>query len=300
MNEARDIIKPMMSDANTVNWKIGWASVSALLGSLLTSPIDWLKNTFVFHPNTKVDTSPAAYGLPYEEVWFGGADGRLLHGWYVPSRQTPTGTADPLFIWFHGNAGNIGHRLAHLRLLHNRVEGSHFVFDYQGFGKSRGKPSIPGILDDGRAAIACAQQRGWIAGRPVVYLGESLGAAVVVTLALETPPSHAVLLAPFLSLRAMGELRLPPLAFLVDQDLNSARLVERFPSPLLIIHGTEDWTVPFQQGQALYALAPQPKRFYAIEGAGHNNLHEAGGETYVRELREFLADPAARSDEAKF
>ncbi|MBM4259436.1 MAG: alpha/beta hydrolase [Deltaproteobacteria bacterium] len=288
MNEVRDIIKPMMSDANTTHWKVGWASVSALLGSLLTSPIDWLKNAFVFHPNTQVQTSPTEYGLPYEEVWFGGADDRLLHGWYVPNHQTATGTSDPLFIWFHGNAGNVSHRLAHLRLLRERVGGDHFLFDYQGFGRSRGKPSIAGILDDGRAAIAYAQRRGWNANRPVVYFGESLGAAVVVTLALETAPSHAVLLAPFLSLRAMGEIRLPPLAFLVDGELNSARLVERFPAPLLVIHGTADRTIPFQQGQGLYTLAPHPKRFYAIEGAGHTNLHEAGGETYIRVLREFL------------
>jgi fermentation-respiration switch protein FrsA (DUF1100 family) len=294
MNEIRDIIKPMMSDANIANWKVGWASVSALIGSLLTSPIDWLKNVFVFHPNTSVQTSPTQYGLPYEEVWFGGVDDRLLHGWYVPSHQTGTDTPHPLFIWFHGNAGNVGHRLAHLRLLRDHVGGSHFVFDYQGFGRSRGSPSITGILDDGRAAIEYAQQRGWSVDRPVVYFGESLGAAVVVTLALETPPSHAVLLAPFLSLRAMGDLRLPSLAFLVEQDLNSARLVDRFPSPLLIIHGTEDRTIPFAQGHSLYTLAPQPKRFYAIEGAGHTNLHEAGGDTYVRVLREFLADPSAR------
>jgi len=297
MNEARDISKPMMNDANPANWKIGWVSVSALLGSLLTSPIGWLKNALVFHPNTEVRTSPAEYGMPYEDVWFGGSDGRLLHGWYVPSRQTPTGATDPLFIWFHGNAGNVGHRLAHLRFLRDRVGGSHFMFDYQGFGRSGGKPSIPGILDDGRAAITCAQQRSWTADRPVVYFGESLGAAVVVTLALETPPSCAILLAPFLSLRAMGEVLLPPLAFLVDQELNSARLIERFPSPLLIIHGTEDRTVPFRQGQSLYALAPQPKRFYAIKDGAHTNFHESGSETYVRVLREFHADPTARSDE---
>ena len=74
MNEARDISKPMMNDANPANWKIGWVSVSALLGSLLTSPIGWLKNALVFHPNTEVRTSPAEYGMPYEDVWFGGSD----------------------------------------------------------------------------------------------------------------------------------------------------------------------------------------------------------------------------------
>jgi len=288
----------MISDTNVAGWKVGKASLTALVGSCLKGPIEWVKNAFVFHPNRNVNTSPAEYGLPHEDVWFGGADGRLLHGWYVPSRQTLTSTTDPLFIWFHGNGGNVGHRLAHLRLLYERVGGSHFVFDYQGFGKSHGKPSIPGILDDSRAAIACAQQRGWLSDRPVVYFGESLGAAVVVTLAVESPPNHAILLAPFLSLRAMGELRLPALAFLVDQELNSARLVERLTTPLLVIHGTQDRTIPFRQGQALYALAPQPKRFYAIEGAAHTNLHEAGGEMYVQVLRDFLSSPTGKANEA--
>lgn len=299
MNEARDIIKPIVNDT-PVQGRLNWVSIGTLLSALLATPVDWLKNAFVFHPNVRVDTSPEAYGLPYEEVWFGGTDGQLLHGWYVPSLSLSVESYPPLFLWFHGNAGNVGHRLAHLRLLRNYVGGSHFVFDYQGFGRSRGKPSIPGILDDGRAAIAYANQRGWTFNRPVVYLGESLGAAVVVTLALEAPPSHAILLAPFFSLRAMGEIRLPPLAFLVDQDLNSAHLVQRFPSPLLVIHGTADRTIPFQQGQALYDLAPHPKRFYAIPGAAHTNLHEAGGETYLRVVREFLATPAVMSDNAKF
>jgi len=300
MNEARDIIKPITSDAPTAQGRPNSASLRVQLSALLATPVGWLKNAFVFHPKVRVDTSPEAYGLPYEEVWFGGTDGRLLHGWYVPSLGPSVESESPVFLWFHGNAGNVGHRLAHLRLLREHVGGSHFMFDYQGFGQSHGKPSIPGILDDGRAAIAYAHQRGWTANRSVVYLGESLGAAVVITLALEAPPSHAILLAPFLSLRAMGEIRLPPLAFLVDQDLNSARLVKRFPAPLLVIHGTADRTIPFQQGQALYDLAPQPKRFYAIQGAAHTNLHEAGGGIYIRVLREFLATSAVRSDEAKF
>jgi fermentation-respiration switch protein FrsA (DUF1100 family) len=183
----------------------------------------------------------------------------------------------------------VAHRLSHLRVLYTHVGGSHFLFDYQGYGKSRGKPSIPGILADGRDAIALAHQRGWTAGKSLVYLGESLGAAVVIALAVEgAPPSHTILLAPFHSLRAMGEIRLPPLAFLVEGDLNSAQIVGKLQSPLLVIHGTEDRVVPFRQGQALFALAPHPKRFHTVEGGGHTDLHETGGNTYPQVIREFV------------
>ena len=50
----------------------------------------------------------------------------------------------------------------------------------------------------------------------------------------------------------------------------------------------EDRTVPFQQGYDLYSLAPEPKKFYKVEGGGHTNLHETGGETYLQVVREFV------------
>ena len=270
-----------------------WSSLGVMAASVLGAPVEWLKNTLAFHPNPVVHTSPAAYDLFYEEVWFGGRDGRTLHGWYIPSLKQSSDSPEPLFIWFHGNAGNIAHRLPQLHLLHQQVGGGHFLFDYQGFGKSRGKPTLPGILTDGRDAVALVWSRGWAAGKRLVYFGESLGCAVIVELAVERPPDRVILSAPFYSLRAMGQLVLPPLAFLVDNDLNSARLIGQLRVPLLVIHGTADDTVPFQQGRDLYVLASQPKVFHPVSGGGHTDLHEIGGEAYLRVMRDFVVGLAA-------
>ncbi len=255
----------------------------------LNGPIQWLKNTLTFHPDTKLNSSPADHGLPYEEVRFGGADGRMLHGWYIPSRSQNGARAEWLFVWFHGNAGHIGHRLKQVRLLHEQIGGSHFIFDYQGFGLSHGKPTLVGIIQDGRDMLDYVRARGWAEGRRVVYFGESLGCAVVLTIALEQQPDSVILSAPFYSLRAMGKIRVPPLAFLVEHDLNNARLIGQLSTPLLVIHGTHDRTVPFQQGYDLYTLAAQPKIFLRVEGGGHTDLHEVGGELYLRTIRDFIA-----------
>lgn len=270
-----------------------WSSLGVMAASVLGAPIEWLKNTLAFHPNPVVHASPEAYGLPYEEVWFGGPDGRTLHGWYIPRPKQASTLPEPLFIWFHGNAGNIAHRLPQLQLLYQQVGGSHFLFDYQGFGKSRGKPTIPGTLTDGRDALTLALARGWAIGKRLVYFGESLGCAVLIELAVEHTPDRVILSAPFYSLRAMGQLVLPPLAFLVDNDLNNARLIGQLRAPLLMIHGTADETVPFQQGQDLYALARQPKVFHPVPGGGHTDLHEVGGEAYLRVMRDFVLGPAS-------
>ncbi len=266
---------------------LGW---SAFLASTFVAPVEWLKNALLFHPSPTVNVTPAAYGLAYEDVRFGGEHGRLLHGWYIP------GPGDVIFIWFHGNGGNIQNRLEHAYLMHTHVGGSHLLFDYQGYGLSHGRPSIPGIISDGRAAIRLVQERGWSKGKQLVFFGESLGCAVVIALAvepaLEVRPERMILEAPFYSLHAMGQalLLLRPLAFLVKDDLNSARLIPQLRVPLLVIHGTRDGLVPFQQGRALYELAPSPKQFYPIPGGEHVGLYRVAGQQYFQTIHAFVAD----------
>ena len=264
---------------------LGW---SALLASTFLAPVEWLKNFFLFHPSSTVDVTPAVYELAYEDIRFGGENGTLLHGWYIP------GPGDVIFIWFHGNGGNIQNRLDHVHLMHTHVGGSHLLFDYQGYGLSHGRPSIPGIVSDGRAAIRLVQERGWSKGKRLVFFGESLGGAVAIAIALdrtiEVRLERLILEAPFYSLHAMGQVVLPPLAFLVKDDLNSARLIPGLTVPLLVIHGTQDRLVPFQQGRALYALAPPPKQFYEVPGGEHVGLYRAAGQRYFQTIHDFVAD----------
>lgn len=264
---------------------LGW---SAFFASTLVAPVEWLKNFFLFHPSSTVDVTPAVYELAYEDIRFGGENGTLLHGWYIP------GPGDVIFIWFHGNGGNIQNRLEHAYLMHTHVGGSHVLFDYQGYGLSHGRPSIPGIISDGRAAIRLVQERGWSKGKQLVFFGESLGCAVAIALAvepaLEVRPERMILEAPFYSLHAMGQIVLPPLAFVVKDDLNSARLIPKLRVPLLIIHGSQDQVVPFQQGRDLYELAPSPKQFYPIPGGKHVSLYGVAGQRYFQTIHDFVAD----------
>ena len=264
---------------------LGGAITAALL-SLFATPLEWLKNSLIFHPGSKLTTSPTEYGFQYEDIWFGGPDGRSLHGWYLP------GPGAALVVWFHGNAGTIGDRLGHARLLSDHLGVGHFMFDYRGYGNSRGKPTIPGFLADSRAAVALVEEKGWASEKQLVYVGESLGAAAVISVGLEQPPDRAILLAPFYSLRAMGDLVLPSLAFVVEDELNTARMISDFHSPLLVIHGTDDRTIPDQQGRDLFDLANPPKRFHQVMDGGHVNLHRVGGEAYSRVIGEFLAAPS--------
>ena len=104
---------------------VGWG---ALFATVLSAPIEWFKNALLFHPNTVVDATPADYGLAYEDVRFGGQDGTLLHGWYI------SGPGEMVFVWFHGNAGNIRTRLEHVRVMHDRVAAATCYSTIRGMG----------------------------------------------------------------------------------------------------------------------------------------------------------------------
>src|SRR5688500_14175549 len=90
-----------------------------------------------------------------EDCWFRSADGLRLHGWLVHHDQPRH-----VILYVHGNAGNVTHRAALAQFVSERNEALVFVFDYRGYGRSEGTPTIPGLLDDARAARALVAQRG--------------------------------------------------------------------------------------------------------------------------------------------
>ncbi|HXZ25596.1 MAG TPA: alpha/beta hydrolase, partial [Nitrospiria bacterium] len=59
--------------------------------------------------------------------------------------------------------------------------------------------------------------------------------------------------------------------------------------PLLILHGDQDEVVPYAQGRRLFTAANEPKRFFTIVGAHHNDTYVIGGAAYFDALRTFLA-----------
>jgi uncharacterized protein len=258
----------------------------AVLGSagmawvaLAMNPLERL----IFYPEAELAGTPANLGLSYQDAAFPAQDGVRLHGWYVPGRRAET------LLWFHGNAGNISHRLDNLRLLHEAVGVGVLLFDYRGYGRSEGSPSETGLYDDARGALAYLRGRKDVDATRLVYFGRSLGGAVALDLALEHPPYRLILESPFASIRAMARAIFPaPLALLAPAGFDNLSKIGRVRSPLLIIHGNHDDVVPYEQGRQLFAAAPEPKSFYEIRNAGHNDTYLVGGTEYFDRIREFV------------
>ncbi len=247
-----------------------------------------LDNSLLFFPSKGITNTPADVGLYFEDVSFFASDGTQLHGWFVP------GTSDDTLVWFHGNAGNISNRVDNVLLLSRNLGVNVFIFDYRGYGRSEGKPSEQGIYLDADAALEYLRSRDDIDSSKLILFGRSLGGAVAAEMAVRHTAKAVIMESSFTSVKAMARSVRPwfavflPTHLLVRSRFDSLANMPNIQIPVMIVHGDRDETVPFSMGRELFAAANQPKRFYTIEGANHNNTHLVGGARYFNALREFI------------
>ena len=170
-----------------------------------------------------------------------------------------------------------------------------FIFDYRGYGRSDGSPSEQGMYLDAEAALEYLGKRQGAGGdNGLVYFGRSLGGAVAVEMATRHQPKALILESPFTSVGAMARRTHPllssflPVGAVVRSKFDSLSKIGSVQSPVMVMHGDRDEIVPLDMGRQLFDAANEPKRFYTIENAGHNDTYLAGGNAYFDALASFL------------
>lgn len=224
----------------------------------------------------------------FEDCWFRSADGLRLHGWLL-HRDRPK----HVMLLLHGNAGNLTHRAALAKVLSERYDASVLVFDYRGYGRSEGTPTIPGLLLDARAARALLAEREGMNVPDTILMGESLGGAVAVDLAADDGARALILQGTFSSLKEVAAAHYPAVLVdaLVADRLHSAERIKRYRGPLFQSHGAADRTIPIAQGRKLFDAASEPKEFLTLPGHDHNDPLPV---SYFDQLQEFLNRLAVR------
>jgi fermentation-respiration switch protein FrsA (DUF1100 family) len=243
----------------------------------------------IFFPMRELEGTPKDYHLEYEEVFFPAADSTRLHGWFVPAANSEEETT---LLWFHGNAGNISHRLENLSLLHRYLDLSIFIFDYREFGLSHGRISKAGTYLDAQGAWSYLVEKRAVDPSDILLFGRSLGTALTVDLASRVPCLGAVLEAAFTSSQEMLQRyffgSIPQ--ELLQSGYDSLGKIQQIREPLLFIHGQYDEAIPMEMAQRLYRAAQAPKRFYLVPGSGHNDTYLVGGSEYFRQWQDFLEE----------
>ncbi len=257
--------------------------VLLLVSTVVLSGCDALVNYFAFHPDN-VNVLPADQ-LPdgVEEFSVTTSDQVKIRALYLPLAGS-----GKVLIYFHGNAGNIYHRIPDLVQL--RKAGVNVVgVSYRGYGNSEGAPSEVGIYQDGVAVYRYVTEKLGFSARNVIVLGRSIGTAVALYLAQYKEIGGLILVTPLTSGKATAEASgLGFMSSIAGNSFDNLARVGHVKVPLLVIHGTDDRVIPFSMGREIYNNAETGKQFVKIEGAGHNNLQRSYGQAYWPPIVDFI------------
>jgi uncharacterized protein len=213
--------------------------------------------------------TPADRGLGWQQVDLLTEDGLSLDAWWIPAED-----ARGSLLFFHGNAGNISHRLDSIQQFH-RLGLSVLIIDYRGYGRSEGRPSEEGTAEDARTAWRWLTEQAGKSPDEIVLFGRSLGAAVAAELAAslapDVEPAALLLESPFRSVPALGQQLYPflPVRWLATLDYPTERYVSEIRAPILVIHSRDDEIIPYSEGEAVFEAAGESNEMLTIQG-GHN------------------------------
>ena len=237
-----------------------------------------------YFPTRELFADPAAFGLRFDEVSVTAADGVRLHGWYCLPPAGRAHRADVVF--FHGNGGNVSHRLQKIREL-GRLGLGVFIVDYRGYGHSASSPDDAGVLRDAEASFQAARARAAAKGIPLGIYGESLGTIFAVRqAAAHSETAFLILEGSFpgkKSVAARVPLYWPFLPFL-GGALEMGPQAARVACPVLVMHARNDEVIPFALGRAVHdrLTGSRLREWYEVPRGGHNDCTEADGGFFPR------------------
>jgi alpha-beta hydrolase superfamily lysophospholipase len=161
-----------------------------------------------------------------------------------------------------------------------------FMFDYRGFGKSRGKRTQTRVFNDAQFMYK------WLTSvypeQSIVLYGRSWGSGVAARIASWNKPRLLILDSPYFSFfyNVNRYLFFIPLRWLLRYDIRTDQYLKKVECPVHIIHGTNDRLISFSQSVMLKNLHPDKVTLHPIEGARHNNLPDYPG--FFEKLYEIL------------
>ncbi len=238
-------------------------------------------------PGRTLTMTPTDVGMDFQDVSISTTDGVMLHGWFIAGRSSR------VLLFFHGNAGNISHRLDSIAQF-QELGLSVLIIDYRGYGQSTGRTTERGIYRDADAAWHYLIDDRGIVANDIVVFGRSLGASVASYLASEYQPLALIVESSFTSIPDIAQDLYPwlPVRWLSRLSHATRDYVRGVRCPILIIHSRDDEIIPFHHGEAIFASANEPRTLLTIRGT-HNDAFLLDERAYIAGLRTFLAGLSA-------
>ena len=243
--------------------------------SILAWTLYFMQPKFLYSPVRAVPYTPGDIDLSYDKVVFRTDDNHKLTGWFIPADN-----AELTVLFFHGNGGNMTHRLDTINIL-NELGLNCFIFDYRGYGGSEGRPSEQGTYSDAQAAYDWLTKQKHTLPENIILFGRSLGGSIAAQLAGSVRVKGLIVESSFTSYVDMGKKFYPymPVRWFAAFSYRTIDYVKKINCPIMIIHSRNDEIIPFEFGLRLYDAAHEPKEFVEIFGT-HNDGFLYSGQAY--------------------
>ena len=228
----------------------------------------FIQERFLFHPEVLPLEFKFDYSLPFEELFFDTEEGARINGlWFkVPH-------AKGVVLYFKGNSRSIKGWAKFARDFTGKGYDL-LMFDYRGFGKSRGRRTEESMYHDSLYVYHWVKSH-YPEDNIIVY-GRSMGSGFAAHVASVHNPQMLILDAPYYSFLQLARRYMPilPVQAILKYQIRTDIFLENVRCPIYVFHGTKDRTVPFLSGVRLVRLAGKRGTLITIRGGGHNNLRD--------------------------
>jgi pimeloyl-ACP methyl ester carboxylesterase len=237
-----------------------------------------------FYPDGVLYSDPSRHGFVTEEFLL---EDRL-HGWII---QPKSATGSPAtVVHLHGNAENM---TSHVTAVLFLAELGHrlVTFDYSGYGRSKGAPSLRQIQQDARTVFGHLFDHPELFGESLFGFGQSMGAYTLARVLPDFPGlKGAILEAGLYSFYDLFAQVYPQIPCEVPREGFSA--LDTLPLstvPALFIHGTNDAVVPVEHSVKMHEAAAGPKELVVLDGVGHIDAFASRhAREYMRKVHSFI------------
>ncbi|KAF2671286.1 BEM46 family protein [Microthyrium microscopicum] len=294
-----------MSGPTYLQTMVQWLRAPALLSTgiaVLASGLLYFKQNDVIYPRNIPENARTEVPKPHqfkiehsEELSLRTPDEVNLHAFLI--RPNAQHARNITIISFHGNAGNIGHRLPIAKVLSEDLGCNVLFVEYRGYGYSSGEPNEKGLGIDAQTALDYVRNRKDLRDTKIIIYGQSLGGAVAIGLVGKNQSqgdiAGLILENTFMSIRTLIPSVLPPakyLTLLCHQLWPSNDVIPTIKKvPILFLSGLQDEIVPASHMKGLYDACVAEKKIWKAfpEGSHNDTIAEPG---YFDAIEDFIVN----------
>ncbi|CDS07656.1 hypothetical protein LRAMOSA01605 [Lichtheimia ramosa] len=292
---------------NWVSYLLSFTGLAGLTGAALL----YLYQCEIIYPSSFPEGSrtqvakPSDYGMQYTEQVLTTKDNIKLHTYTMVLENEDEARAANTILYFHANAGNMGHRLPIARIFHQKMKCNVVMLSYRGYGQSEGKPNEKGIRIDAQTLLEYVQSHPVLKDTRLVAYGQSIGGAVAIDIVSHNEEAFSGLIVEntFLSLPKLVPHVMPILryvTFLCHQQWPSEVNIQRIANvPILFLSGSKDELIPPTHMRKLFELCDTrgAKEYVELANGMHNDTCIQPG--YYPAIEEFLRKKVSREEHAE-